>query len=82
LVEAEFLAEAKQVKPARPKEAMEAILRHVRKARSSAIYREIAGKVALAGCTDPSFGKFRETLGRWFPAIRERGNAGSIGPKA
>jgi hypothetical protein len=68
LVDQGFLAEATQAKPSRPKEAMEAVLRHVRKPRSSAIYRTIATTVSLAGCDDPSFVKFRQTLQSWFSA--------------
>ena len=66
LVDQNFLADITQSKPAPPKEAMEAVLRHVRKARSSAIYRAIANKVSFANCDDPAFVKFRETLERWF----------------
>jgi len=68
LLEKDFLDVVTQAKPARPKEAMEAVLRHVRKPRSSAIYRELAGKVSLTSCTDPAFLKFRQTLQGWFPA--------------
>ena len=68
LVEKALLPVATQVKPDRPKEAVEAVLRHVRKPRSSAIYREIAGKVSLTSCVDPAFQKFRQTLRGWFPA--------------
>jgi hypothetical protein len=66
LVEEEFLEEESQLKPDRPKEAMVAVLRHVRKPRSSAIYRELAEKVSLTSCEDASFLKFRETLQGWF----------------
>lgn len=68
LVEEGFLAAAAQAKLSRPKKAMEAVLRHVRKPRSSAIYREIAGKVSLTSCVDPAFQKFCQTLQGWFPA--------------
>ncbi len=67
LVEKEFLPEVTQVKPDRPKEAMEAVLRYVRKPRSSAIYRAIASTVSLASCDDPAFLKFRRTLQNWLP---------------
>lgn len=55
-------------KPNRPKEALEAALRHVRLPRSSAIYKNLAEKVGLSRCTDPSFEKLRKTLQDWFPA--------------
>ncbi|NLE39791.1 MAG: hypothetical protein GX621_17365 [Pirellulaceae bacterium] len=55
-------------KPVRPKEAMECVLRHVRKPRSSSIYRQLAETVGLRRCEDPAFEKLRETLRRWFPS--------------
>ncbi len=55
-------------KPERPKEAMEAALRSVRKARSSAIYAELAAQVSLRRCVDPAFNKLKTTLQEWFPA--------------
>jgi hypothetical protein len=54
------------VKPERPKEALEAALREVRKPRSSALYEALALKLSLAKCTDPAFGKLRTVLQRWF----------------
>jgi hypothetical protein len=67
LAEQGFL-EQNQVKPDRPKEAMEAVLRFVRKPRSSAIYQYLAVKLSLRRCTDPAFEKFTTTLQQWFPA--------------
>jgi len=61
-----FLAE-KQLKPIRPKEAMELALRAVRKPRSSSIYFQLAQKVSLHGCTDAAFGKLKHCLSQWFP---------------
>ncbi len=55
-------------KPERPKEAMEAVLCNVRKARSSAIYRELASQVSLRRCVDPAFSKLTTTMREWFPA--------------
>jgi len=57
-----------QAKPNRPKEALEAVLRELRTPRSSALYEELASKMSLKKCTDPAFGRLRETLQRWFPA--------------
>lgn len=71
LVENEFLTDAKQIKPKQPKEAMEAVLKFVRRPRSSAIYRAIAEKVSLAYCTDPAFAKLCERLRAWFPIPRK-----------
>ncbi len=59
---------ADRVKPDRPKEALEAVLRHVRRGRSAALYRKLADAVSLERCVDESFVKLRDTLGAWFPA--------------
>lgn len=53
-------------KPPRPKEAMEAALREVRKPRSSAIYLELAERVSLQGHAEPAFLRFTQALQRWF----------------
>ncbi len=55
-------------KPGDPKEAMEQVLRRTGTPRSSALYRELAGRVSLASCTDPAFARLKEILGQWFPA--------------
>jgi hypothetical protein len=57
------------LKPARPKEALAAVLRTVRMPRSSAIYRALAEKVGLSRCTDQAFEKLQTTLRRWFPVV-------------
>lgn len=56
-----------ETKPPRPKETLEAAVRIARKARSSALYREVAERVSLERCTDPAFSKLRMTLRHWFP---------------
>jgi len=55
-----------QAKPQHPKEAMEEALRLVHKPRSSSIYLELAERVSLERCQDPSFVRFREILEGWF----------------
>lgn len=55
------------VKPPRPKEAMQEALRRARIPRSPRIHAEIAAKVSLSQCIDPSFEKLRSILQRWFP---------------
>jgi hypothetical protein len=60
-----FLGEM-EIKPSRPKEAMEAALRKVRRPRSSSVYQALAEKVSMARCTDRAFVKLKETLIRWF----------------
>jgi hypothetical protein len=54
-------------KPDRPKEAMEAALRHARKPRSSALFRQLAERVSLERCQDQAFEKLRARLRAWFP---------------
>ncbi|HVC94423.1 MAG TPA: hypothetical protein VND64_12070 [Pirellulales bacterium] len=57
-----------EMKPVRPKEAVERALRRSRKRRSSSIYFELARRVSVQRCTDPAFEKLKATLQRWFPA--------------
>jgi len=71
LLEQGFLADAAQVKPDRPKEAMEAVLKKVRQPRSSSICRALAERVTLEGCTEPSFVKLCLTLRHWFSVRSE-----------
>jgi hypothetical protein len=59
-------------KPARPKEAVEAVLFEYRTPRSSAIYQRLAETVSLKGCTDRAFAKFQSTLQRWFGCAEEQ----------
>jgi hypothetical protein len=54
-------------KPVRPKEAMEHVLREVRRPRSSSIYGELAREVSVNRCADASFARFAATLQKWFP---------------
>ena len=55
-------------KPERPKEALQAALRTVRKPRSASLYRQLAEKVSLRRCNDPSFLELKRVLIAWFPA--------------
>lgn len=66
LVEAGFLTEG-ELKPERPKEAVEKALRLARKPRSSARYRQLAERVSFHRCEDPAFQKLKEVLQGWFP---------------
>jgi len=54
-------------KPMRPKEALHAALRHVKKQPSAALFAQLAAKAGLTRCTDPTFLKLKATLHRWFP---------------
>jgi hypothetical protein len=57
-------------KPARPKEAMEEMLRQKRIPRSASLYGELARQVpvsVLSGCRDQAFRRFRRFLQDWFP---------------
>jgi hypothetical protein len=58
------------VKPNRPKEAMNAALRHVRLPMSSSIYQRIAAHVSFGQCADPCFLEFAQTLRRWFAVMQ------------
>lgn len=62
-------------KPTRPKEAMEAVLRHNKKPRSSAVYRGLAEKVSFKRCTDRSFLKLTACLQRWVGEVENRERA-------
>jgi hypothetical protein len=55
-------------KPSRPKEAFEAVIRKLRRPRSSSEYEAITSKVSLRACRDPAFARFRDQLRVWFPA--------------
>ncbi|MCK4659024.1 MAG: hypothetical protein KAV82_05830 [Phycisphaerae bacterium] len=66
LVTSGFLS-PNDIKPRRPKEAMEKALRQAEKKRSSAIYGQLAEKVSFKRCVDPAFVKLRTTLQNWFP---------------
>lgn len=57
-----------RAKPPRPKEALEAALREIRRPRSSAIYAELATKVSLRGHSEPAFVTLTGALQSWFAA--------------
>jgi hypothetical protein len=61
------LLEEGQVKPERPKEALQAVLKSRRVAFSSAIHQEMAARADTTRCVDSAFGKLRSTLQAWFP---------------
>jgi hypothetical protein len=61
-----FLTEGEE-KPFRPKEALESVLRSVKRPRSSALYQALARKVSLEKCSDPAFLKLKSVLREWFP---------------
>lgn len=65
LIDKKFL-ESEQIKPSRPKEALEATLRFVQKPRSSSIYEQLAKSVGFARCQDESFLKLKSVLQSWF----------------
>ena len=59
-----------QMKPRRPKEAMEQVLRTTKRPRSASIYAELGKQVSVERCADPAFQGLREALQRWFPLSR------------
>lgn len=62
-----------QAKPHRPKDALEAALREIRRPRSSAFYGELAARVSLRGHDEPAFVALTATLQRWFPSEQAYG---------
>ena len=67
-LEASGMLTSGMVKPDRPKEAMLAALKAVRKTPSSSLHTEIAKKVTLDRCIDGAFLKLKSVLQKWFPA--------------
>lgn len=65
LINQNFL-ESEQIKPSRPKEALEKTLRFVAKPRSSSMYEQLAKSVGFARCQDESFLKLKSVLQSWF----------------
>lgn len=57
------------LKPHRPKEAVEHALRLAKLPRSAAIYRRIATRVSLANCVDPALAALRDGFRGWFGAL-------------
>jgi hypothetical protein len=53
-------------KPARPKEALDAIQRLHREPRSAALYERITSRISLQKCKDPGFLRLRSVLQAWF----------------
>jgi hypothetical protein len=58
----------KELKPRRPKEVLETLLKKQNIRRSSALYRQITSRVSVKDCQDSAFHLLRDTLRRWFPA--------------
>lgn len=54
-------------KPPDPKRAVEVVNSWYRFGPPSAVFNEIASRVSVRPCTDPSFCKMRAALQRWFP---------------
>lgn len=54
------------VKPPRPKEALEAVLVKTKVRHSASLYGELARKVSLQGCVDPAFSRLTARLSSWF----------------
>jgi len=59
-------------KPERPKKAMEAALYKARKQHSQVLYEDLAARVSVDHCANPSFGKFKDVLRMWFPFQQEK----------
>jgi hypothetical protein len=68
---AEALWSPDSPKPSSPKAALEKALRRSSKARSSALFAQLAMSVTLASCTDRAFLRFKGVIQAWFPAGNE-----------
>ena len=68
LVEKKFLDLPTQVKPSRPKLALDAALCHIKNKHKSEIFFKFAEKISFRNCTDPAFLKLLTRLRKWFPA--------------
>lgn len=55
------------LKPERPKEALQSAMKAVRQPFSSRLFSDLAQAVSLQRCIDPSFLKFKNILTKWFP---------------
>ncbi len=56
-------------KPARPKEAFREVLRELRLQPSASLFDELANRMSVRRCTDPSFQKFKGNLLKWFAPV-------------
>ena len=56
------------VKPHRPKELMDRVLRQARKHRSAALFMRLAREVSLKKCQDAAFCELKQKLQEWFPS--------------
>jgi hypothetical protein len=62
-------------KPSAPKAAVETTLRLAGRQRSSALFRQLASRVSLRRCSDPSLARLLSILRSWFPPRRPGGKA-------
>jgi hypothetical protein len=54
-------------KPRDPRDALERVLREIRRPRSSTLYQCLGARVSLRQCVDGAFQKLLATLRAWFP---------------
>jgi len=66
LLREHFLGEG-EVKPSRPKEAMETAIRLAKKPRSAVLFSQLAASLSLRRCEDQAFKKLTRLLRQWFP---------------
>jgi hypothetical protein len=67
MIQRDFVKEGSS-KPARPKEALDAALRHRKIKHSSAFFRDLASSINFDACRDAAFQRFASILRAWFPA--------------
>ena len=58
------------LKPPRPKESLEKVLRQVARRSTTAVFADLAASLGLETCKDPAFVRLREILTCWFPCER------------
>jgi len=58
--------EGDELKIPRPKEALEAVRRFTKKAKSPALFYQLGQRVSLKNCNNPSFRKLKSSLQNWF----------------
>ena len=59
------------IKPERPKEALQSAMKEVRQPFSSALYADLARNVSLERCVDSSFHKLKAVLKKWFAIVEK-----------
>lgn len=65
MIQKQWLSQG-QVKPPRPKEALDAALHRAGQPHSASLFGRLASTISFQRCADPSFRYFLQTLHKWF----------------